>query len=139
MAAKAAWVSATPSYMARTPAVGASRAVVAPASRVPNSTRRSAAAVIRLIAGVTLALAVTTGFAGCSGSADQARQATLKAEQAELKAEQAEAAANRARAAAQQAQIAADRAQKAVEDATREINRVAEHLDRMNHTPSDSD
>jgi len=103
-----------------------------------DSTGHSAV-VIRVIAGAMLALTVTTGCASCSGSAEQARLATLKAEQAELKAEQAETAANRARAAAQQAQIAADRAQKAVEDATREINRVAEHLDRMNHTAGDSD
>ena len=94
-------------------------------------TWRSAARGIRLVTAVMLALAVSTGFAGCIGSEEQVRQAELKAQQAELKAEQAEAAANRARAAAQQAQIAADRAQKAVEDATREINRVAEHLDRI--------
>ena len=88
---------------------------------------------------VMLVLAVPAGFAGCSGSEEQARQAALKAQQAELKAEQAEAAANRARAAAQQAQIAADQAQKAVEDATREINRVADHLDRINHQQGASD
>ena len=101
--------------------------------------RFPAATVIRLATAVTLVLAIAIGFAGCSGSEDQARQAALKAQEAELKAEQAEAAANRARAAAQQAQIAADRAQKAVEDATREINRVAEHLDRLNHTQGASD
>lgn len=90
------------------------------------------AKVTRLMLEVTLALAIVSGFAGCSGSGEQARQAELKAQQAELRAEQAELAATRARAAAQQAQIAADRAQKAVEDATREINRVSDHLDRMN-------
>jgi len=97
------------------------------------------AAVIRLVIAVSLALALETGFAGCSGSDDQARQAAMMAERAESKAEQAEAAANRARAAAQQAQIAADRAQKAVEEATREINRVAEHLDRINRSQDSSD
>ena len=102
-------------------------------------TRLSAARGRRLVIAVTLAIAVSTGFGGCSGSEDQAKQAVLKAQQAELKAEQAEAAANRARAAAQQAQIAADRAQKAVEDATREINRVAEHLDRIDQAQGASD
>jgi Ser-tRNA(Ala) deacylase AlaX len=104
-----------------------------------NSTGHSAAVLIRSIAAATIAFALTNGCTGCSGSGEQARLAMVKAQQAELKAEQAEAAANRARAAAQQAEIAAERAQKAVEDATREINRVAEHLDRMNHTPGGSD
>ena len=82
----------------------------------------------------SLTIAVATGFAGCGGTEEQARQAVLKAQQAELKAEQAEAAADRAQAAARQAQIAADRAQKAVEDATREINRVSDHLEQLNHS-----
>ena len=101
--------------------------------------RCPASTVMRLSVAGALALAGATGFAGCSGSEDQARRIELSAQQAELKAEQAEAAANRARAAAQQAQIAADRAQKAAEDATREINRVAEHLDQMNHAENASD
>ena len=102
-------------------------------------TWRPAARAIWLATAITSALVLLTGFAGCSGSENQAEQAILKAQQAELKAEQAEAAANRARAAAQQAQIAADRAQKAVEDATREINRVAEHLNRMDQAEGASD
>jgi hypothetical protein len=93
-----------------------------------------AAKVMRLATAGILALVISTEFAACSRSEDQARQVELKAQHAELMAEQAEAAANRARAAAQQAQVAADRAQKAVEDATAEINRVAEHLEQMNHT-----
>jgi type II secretory pathway component PulM len=108
-------------------------------AELPEITRSPAATAIRLVTAATLALAVTPGLAGCSRSAEQANLATLKAQQAELKAEQAEAEANRARAAAQQAEIAAVRAQRAVEDATREINRVAEHLDRMNHTSGASD
>lgn len=103
---------------------------------LPN---RARVALLELFVGVTLWIAATIGFAGCSGSTEQVRRATLEAEQAELKAEQAEAAANRARAAAQQAEIAAARAQKAVDDAAREINRVSEHLDRMGYGAGASD
>jgi hypothetical protein len=102
-------------------------------------TRRKPEVLLQLFVGTTLAIAATIGLASCSGSAEQARRATLEAEQAELKAEQAEAAANQARAAAQQAELAADRAQKAVDDASREINRVAEHLDRMGYSAAGSD
>jgi hypothetical protein len=104
-----------------------------------KTTGSSVPTLLRLVIAAILTLSAVAGSSSCSGSAEQARQATLQAQQAELKAEQAEAAANRAKAAAQQAQIAADRAQKAVEDATREINRVAEHLDRLNRASGASD
>gem|GEM_PF-2403186 len=126
--------------MARNPALRpSSRLTLHPPALCRRLISCPASTLMRLIVAGTLALAGATGFAGCSGSENQGRRIELSAQQSELKAEQAEAAANRARAAAQQAQIAADRAQKAVDDATREINRVAEHLDQMNHAQNASD
>jgi hypothetical protein len=125
--------------MARNPTTGANTLVSRQQVDSNCRTRRKPEVLLRLFVGTSLAIAATIGLVGCSGSAEQARRATLEAEQAELKAEQAEAAANQARAAAQQAELAADRAQKAVDDASREINRVAEHLDRMGYGAAGSD
>jgi multidrug efflux pump subunit AcrA (membrane-fusion protein) len=120
--------------MARNPTIGTGTLTSCQQVDWGSKSRRPAIVLWPLFVGVTLSIVATIGFDGCSGSAEQARQATLEAQQAEFRAEQAEAAANRARAAAQQAEIAADRAQKAVDDASREINRVAEHLDRMGYS-----
>jgi GAF domain-containing protein len=85
-----------------------------------------------------LLLAVFGGGVGCGPSQAELDQEIQQANEAQAKAAQAEAAARAAQVQADAATAAADKARRDVDAATIEINRVANHIDQMQHDKEDA-